>query len=137
MEMSRAGVPLLVIQRQLGHADLAITSVYLRGIDNTEIVHPVHERPEPVIAASHGLWVASGRCACSVSSTGHDLFGEAIVESARRVTGGFRWKREGAAAVQVALAHLVRGLRGHVRSTRSSDARPVGLCGCPLAPRRW
>jgi integrase len=24
---------LLVIQRQLGHADLAITSVYLRGID--------------------------------------------------------------------------------------------------------
>jgi integrase len=37
--MSREGVPLLVIQRQLGHADLAITSVYLRGIDNTEIVH--------------------------------------------------------------------------------------------------
>jgi hypothetical protein len=27
------------------HADLAITSVYLRGIDNTEIVHAVHERP--------------------------------------------------------------------------------------------
>ena len=28
VEMSREGVPLLVIQRQLGHADLAITSVY-------------------------------------------------------------------------------------------------------------
>jgi integrase/recombinase XerD len=42
--MSREGVPLLIIQRQLGHADLAITSVYLRGIDNTEIVHTVHER---------------------------------------------------------------------------------------------
>jgi len=26
--MSREGVPLIVIQRQLGHADLAITSVY-------------------------------------------------------------------------------------------------------------
>jgi integrase len=49
------GVPLLVIQRQLGHADLAITSVYLRGIDNTEIVHAVHERPAPMIPASHGL----------------------------------------------------------------------------------
>jgi hypothetical protein len=40
---------LLVIQRQLGHADLAITSVYLRGIDNTEIVDAVdsarHRRP--------------------------------------------------------------------------------------------
>jgi hypothetical protein len=47
--MSREGVPLLVIQRQLGHADLAITSVYLRGLDNTEIVHPVHERPAPMI----------------------------------------------------------------------------------------
>ncbi len=58
--MSREGVPLLVIQRQLGHADLAITSVYLRGIDNTEIVHTeivhaVHERPAPMIPAIHGL----------------------------------------------------------------------------------
>jgi site-specific recombinase XerD len=55
VEMSREGVPLLVIQRQLGHADLAITSVYLRGIDNTEIVHAVHERPAPMIQATHGL----------------------------------------------------------------------------------
>jgi len=30
VEMSREGVPLVVIQRQLGHADLGITSVYLR-----------------------------------------------------------------------------------------------------------
>jgi site-specific recombinase XerD len=55
VEMSREGVLLLVIQRQLGHADLAITSVYLRGIDNTETVHAVHERPAPVIPATHGL----------------------------------------------------------------------------------
>jgi hypothetical protein len=27
------------------HANLAITSVYLRGIDNTEIIHTIHERP--------------------------------------------------------------------------------------------
>jgi integrase/recombinase XerD len=49
--MSREGVPLLMIQRQLGHADLAITSVYMRGIDNTEIVHTVHERPAPMVPA--------------------------------------------------------------------------------------
>ena len=42
--MSREGVPLVVIQRQLGHADLGITSSYLRGIDNTEIIHAVHPR---------------------------------------------------------------------------------------------
>jgi site-specific recombinase XerD len=55
VEMSREGVPLLVIQRQLGHADLAITSVYLRGIDNTEIIHAVHQRPAPMIPATNGL----------------------------------------------------------------------------------
>ncbi|MDQ6819908.1 MAG: site-specific integrase [Actinomycetota bacterium] len=54
-EISREGVPLLVIQRQRGHADLAITSVYLRGIDNTENVHTVHERPAPMIPAHNGL----------------------------------------------------------------------------------
>ena len=59
VEMSREGVSLLVIQRQLGHADLAITSVYLRGIDNTEIVHAVHERPAPMIPANHGLQPSS------------------------------------------------------------------------------
>ena len=59
VEMSREGVPLLVIQRQLGHADLAITSVYLRGIDNTEIVHAVHERPAPMIPAQNGLRTSS------------------------------------------------------------------------------
>ena len=55
VEMSREGVPLVVIQRQLGHADLGVTSVYLRGIDNTEIVHAVHERPAPMIPAGNGL----------------------------------------------------------------------------------
>ncbi len=54
-EMSREGVPLVVIQRQLGHADLGITSAYLRGIDNTEIIHAVHERPAPMIPATNGL----------------------------------------------------------------------------------
>jgi site-specific recombinase XerD len=55
VEMSREGVPLLVIQRQLGHAHLGITSTYLRGIDNTEIIHTVHQRPAPMIPATSGL----------------------------------------------------------------------------------
>lgn len=42
--MAREGVPLMVIQRQLGHYDLAITSVYLQGIDNSEIIDTVHGR---------------------------------------------------------------------------------------------
>jgi site-specific recombinase XerD len=55
VEMSREGVPLVVIQRQLGHADLGVTSAYLRGIDNTEIIHTVHERPTPMIPATARL----------------------------------------------------------------------------------
>ena len=51
VEMSREGISMLVIQRQLGHADLAITSRYLRGIDNTEIIAAVHERPAPTVPA--------------------------------------------------------------------------------------
>lgn len=49
--MSRKWISLLVIQKQLGHADMAITSRYLRGIDNTEIIAAVHERPAPMIPA--------------------------------------------------------------------------------------
>jgi site-specific recombinase XerD len=55
VEMAREGVPLNVIQRQLGHADLGITSVYLERIDNAEIIDTVHARRAPMIAASAGL----------------------------------------------------------------------------------
>lgn len=55
VEMAREGVPLIVIQRQLGHANLGITSIYLEGIDNGEIIDTVHARPAPMIPASAGL----------------------------------------------------------------------------------
>ncbi|TMK41169.1 MAG: phage integrase family protein [Actinobacteria bacterium] len=55
VEMAREGVPLNVIQRQLGHCNLGITSVYLQGIDVAEIIDIVHGRPAPVIPASSGL----------------------------------------------------------------------------------
>jgi site-specific recombinase XerD len=55
VEMAREGVSLNVIQRQLGHADLGITSVYLQGIDSGEIVDVVHARRAPVIPAAIAL----------------------------------------------------------------------------------
>ena len=55
IEMAHEGVPLVVIQRQLGHAHLGITSIYLQGIDNAEIVNTVHGRPSPTISATAGL----------------------------------------------------------------------------------
>ena len=55
VELSREGIPLLVIQRQLGHSDLAITTTYLRGIDNSEIIRAVHDRSAPTIPATTQL----------------------------------------------------------------------------------
>lgn len=49
VEMAREGVPLNIIQRQLGHSNLGITSVYLQGIDNEEIIDTVHRRAAPVL----------------------------------------------------------------------------------------
>jgi site-specific recombinase XerD len=52
VEMAREGVPLNVIQRQLGHTNLGVTSVYLQGIDTAEIVETVRGRRGPVIPAA-------------------------------------------------------------------------------------
>jgi site-specific recombinase XerD len=49
--MAREGVPVNVIQRQLGHANLGITSIYLQGIDAAEIINTVHSRQAPVVPA--------------------------------------------------------------------------------------
>jgi site-specific recombinase XerD len=55
IEMAQEGVPLNIIQRQLGHTDLGVTSIHLEGIDNTEIINTVHARPPPMMPASAGL----------------------------------------------------------------------------------
>jgi site-specific recombinase XerD len=55
VELAREGVPLPVIQRQLGHAHLGVTSTYLQGIDTAEIINAIHSRRPPMIPASAGL----------------------------------------------------------------------------------
>ena len=42
IEMANEGIPLAMIRRQLGHANLGITSIYLQGIDSSEIIDTVH-----------------------------------------------------------------------------------------------
>jgi site-specific recombinase XerD len=53
--MAREGLALNVIQRQLGHTDLGVTSIYVQGIDNSEIIETVHARPAPTLPTSAGL----------------------------------------------------------------------------------
>jgi hypothetical protein len=57
--MAREGVPLPVIQRQLGHAHLGITS--LQGIDTSEIINTVHARRAPMIPAMRRTQALAGR----------------------------------------------------------------------------
>jgi site-specific recombinase XerD len=55
VEMAHEGVPLIVIQRQLGHSNLGITSIYVQGIDNAEIIDAVHARRAPMVPVSASL----------------------------------------------------------------------------------
>jgi integrase/recombinase XerD len=48
-------VPLNVIQRQLGHRNLGVTSIYLQAIDPDEIIDTVHARRPPMIPTSTEL----------------------------------------------------------------------------------
>jgi integrase/recombinase XerD len=66
--MSREGVPLIVIQRQLGHTNLGITSIYLQGIDSAEIIDTVHARRAPVVNQQHAAAVTAASARRAQSS---------------------------------------------------------------------
>jgi integrase/recombinase XerD len=55
VELAREGVPLNVIQRQLGYANLGTTSISLQGIDTGEIIATVHARRARMMSATAGL----------------------------------------------------------------------------------
>jgi site-specific recombinase XerD len=55
LELAREGVPLNIVQRQLGHANLGTTSIYLQGIDPEEIITAVRSHRIPMMSASAGL----------------------------------------------------------------------------------
>jgi site-specific recombinase XerD len=55
LELAREGVPLNLIQRQLGHTNLGTASIYLQGIDPAEIITAVRARRAPMMSATAGL----------------------------------------------------------------------------------
>ena len=73
IELAREGVPLNIIQRQLGHQNLGVTSIYLQGIDPGEIIETIHARRPPMIPASAGLDLRrSGPAAGGLPQQRHD-----------------------------------------------------------------
>jgi site-specific recombinase XerD len=55
VELLHEGIPLRLIQRQLGHSFLSTTGTYLQGIDSEEIISALHARRAPMMHASAGL----------------------------------------------------------------------------------
>ena len=55
VELLHEGIPLPLIQRQLGHAYLSTTGTYLEGISSQEIIGAIHGRKAPMMHASTGL----------------------------------------------------------------------------------
>jgi site-specific recombinase XerD len=55
VELAREGVPLPVIQRQLGHSYVSTTSVCLQGINTEEFISTIHARRAPMMHVSAGL----------------------------------------------------------------------------------
>src|SRR6516165_8445951 len=55
LELKHEGIPLPLIQRQLGHSHLSTTGTYLEGINSEEIISIVHARRAPMMHASAGL----------------------------------------------------------------------------------
>ena len=57
VELMHEGIPLPLIQRQLGHSHLSTTGTYLEGINNEEIISTLHARRAPMMHASTALSV--------------------------------------------------------------------------------
>lgn len=53
-ELAREGVGIHILQRQLGHANLAVTATYLTGINPVEVIDTINARPVPMVPARSG-----------------------------------------------------------------------------------
>jgi integrase len=83
VELAPGGVPLNVIQRQLGYANLGTTSIYLRGIDTKEIIATVHRKSERLVdprSPSHRASPSSTSGASEVTRRRLQSWGSELVE---------------------------------------------------------
>jgi integrase len=100
VDMAREGVPLIVIQRQLGHTNLGITSIYLQGSktprSSTPSTHaaplwsPSTARSASEVRGSRGISASLG-CPSSSDEAGNRLTCRALA----LLPAGERWHEQG------------------------------------------
>jgi integrase len=130
LELAREGVPLNIIQRQLGHANLGTTSIYLQGIDPEEIITAVRTRRADDVRQRRAAALIRSPAITSGSATALPLrsdrasastpLGETILarpQQARRGPGLGR-------------SHLAECERGNAARLLA------GTRGCPAGPAR-
>jgi hypothetical protein len=134
-ELAREGVPLIVIQRQLGHSNLGITSVYLQG-HRQRRNHRDHPCAPPADDPSHNIPTAlvrglprrsvSREAAANLRSTPFSPTGTGGSEDVR-AAGHYEFGGENAGA---------RSKRTRVRRTefRSNGSLPSAAPGSPAKP---
>jgi integrase/recombinase XerD len=92
VELAHEGVPL--IQRQLGHRNLGVTSIYLQGIDPNEIIDTVHGRRQPMIPpapASSYRSAAENRAIAAQPVNRRPLLDPSNMGTSRAHQTGRRW----------------------------------------------
>ena len=109
------GVPVIVIQRQLGHTNVGITSISLQGIDSTEIIDTVQAR-RPRWSRSTQRYASDGeapRCRTSPkAAVAGKCAGAAALASMRELRPGAahrsacRWSRARRQSASMRAAHI-------------------------------
>jgi integrase-like protein len=132
VELARGGVPLPVIQRQLGHSYVSTTSVYLHGIDLEEIIGTIHARRAPTMHASGGLELGPRPdSAASRDCRGKPLLAGVVgaAQDRQPVAGCWLCPRAAAMSSNPGLSWwLLRANSGHRSRTRRGCSWVLGAC---------
>lgn len=59
VDLVREGTPVHLLQRQLGHSNLSVTTTYLSGVTNDEVLEVAHQRRPPTLAVPDLMEVMS------------------------------------------------------------------------------
>jgi hypothetical protein len=134
LELAGQGVALNIIQRQLGHANLGTTSIYLQGIAPEEIIMTVHMRRAPMISASGPAAMTETQPPAGAPRRSRSAMAKRASDATARTSGP---RPEHQALASPRLSHHARSI-SVARLARRLHSAHAGTAGCeprsPLEP---